>query len=126
MNNQKCYHDFQFIECFGFFCTKCDIGYGELCLHPECDVYRCTKHSLIYPAFSEGTFVTVNEYMNDEIYVLNLGHDGIIDGPLEDVHKVLSYPGLKIVEFCGYYTSKDIVNIFDNERYNHITFTPIY
>ncbi len=125
-NVPECDHDFEFIDCFGTFCKKCQIGYGVECLHPECKVHNCDKHSLSYPALdNENAFSTVDEDMTDDIYCLHLGHDGIIDGKVEDIHRVLSHPGLKIVEYCGYYTDAKVTNIFDSDRYSHITFTPI-
>ena len=121
----ECDHDFEFIECFGTFCKKCQIGYGVECLYPKCKVHHCNKHSLSYETFSEHTFSAVDKNMTDDIYCLHLGHDGVIDGKVEDIHRVLSYPGLKIVEYCGYYTDTSVIDIFDSDRYSHITFNPI-
>ena len=122
-----CEHNFEFIDCFGTFCTKCDLEYGIECLHPKCEIHKCGKHSLGYHSLIEGvTFTTVDIDMTDDIYVLHLGHDGVTDGKSECVHKVLSYPGLKIVEYCGYYMSDDVVEIFENNNYSHIKFVPIY
>lgn len=111
----------------GTFCKYCDIGYGVECLHPNCKEHYCKKHHLSYPAVNnENTFATVAKDMTDDIYIVHLGHDGVINGEKTDVHKVLSYSGLKIVEYCGYYMNGDIVDIFDDEKYNHIKFVPIY
>lgn len=127
MDQNECEHNFEFVECFGTFCTKCDIGYGVECLHPECKVHHCSKHNLDYYALIEGvTFATVVDDMTDDIYVLHLGHDGVTEGDTKDVHKVLSYPGLKIVEYCGYYISEDVEEIFESDNYSHIEFVPIY
>ncbi len=123
----ECDHEFEFVDCMGTFCAKCHIGYGIECLHPECKVHHCNKHSLSYPACNnDNTFSTVAEDMTNDIYVIHLGHDGVISGNIEDVHKVLSYEGLKIVEYCGYYTDNDVIGVFEDDKYNHITFTPIY
>jgi hypothetical protein len=119
-------HEFEFIDLIGSFCTKCNLAYGVECLHPNCKVHYCKKHSLSYPSLNnENTFKNVVNDMTDDIYVLHLGHDGVIDGDEKDIHKVLTYKGLKIVEYCGYYMDSDILNIFEDEKYSHITFVPI-
>ena len=126
IDSYNCDHEFEFEECFGTFCKKCDIGYGVECLHPECKIHSCDKHNLSYPSIdNENTFSTVAEDMTDNIYHLHLGHDGVIDGEIKDIHKVLSFPGLNIVEYCGYYTSKNVTDMFESGKYSRITFTPI-
>jgi hypothetical protein len=123
----ECNHEFEFIECFGTFCKHCKIGYGVECLHPECKIRNCKKHNLDYPTFSnEIKFDQVEKDMANDIYCLSLGHDGVIFGDENDVRKVLSYSGLKVVEYCGYYMDDKITDIFGESLYNHITFVPIY
>ena len=118
-------HEFEFISFCGSFCKTCGIGYGVECLHPECKVHYCKKHGLGYPSVNNSnTFATVVEDMNEDIYVLSLGHDGVINGKDEDIHKVFSYPNLKIVEYCGYYTDENIGEIMD--KYSNINFVPIW
>lgn len=126
VDQTDCKHVFEFVDCMGTFCVKCRIGYGVECLHPDCKVHHCDVHKLVFPVFSEETFADVAEQMNDDIYIINLGHDGVKSGDDEDVHTVLSYPGLKIVEYCGYYTDENVCEIFKDEKYEHITFREIW
>ena len=126
VDQNECNHEFEFIDCVGAFCAKCQIPYGVECLHPKCKVHYCTVHTLCYAAVNnENTFETVAADMTNNIYVLHLGHDGVIYGKDSDVRKVLSHSSLKMVEYCGYHTADNITNIFEEEDYKHITFTPI-
>lgn len=125
----NCKHDFKFVECFGTFCSKCDIGYGVECLNPECKEHNCGKHNLMYDVFANErgiTFDNVVQDMNDDIYLLSLGHDGVIEGKVEDVRIVLSYKNLKIVQYCGYYMEECIEEIFESGKYPQIDFVPIF
>lgn len=120
-----CNHEFENIELLGTFCKNCHIAYGVECLKPDCRILNCEKHNLIYSTFEDAEFDQVEKDMNNDIYCLHLGHDGVICGNEVDVRKVLSYSGLKIVEYCGYYMNDKIIDIFDENGYKHIKFVPI-
>lgn len=126
IDQHNCIHEFEFIHCRGSFCKHCDIPFGVKCLHPECKMHDCETHNLIFDDCIEGKFKKVVKKMTKDIYFLCLGHDGIISGKDDDVHKVLSFPGLKRVEFCGYYTDDNVLNIFKDKKYKHIEFIKIF
>ncbi len=124
-----CNHKYEFIGLLGWFCKNCELPYGVECLHPRCKKHNCELHSLSFPDVNnENTFENVVSRMTDDIYILHLGHDGVITGKDSDIHEVLSHSGLKIVQYCAYYTADNVWNIFkgkDYTQYKHITFVPI-
>ncbi len=108
-----CNHKYEFIGLVGWFCKNCKLPYGEECLNPECKKLKCEVHSLSYPAVDyRFTFKDVASVMTDDIYILDLGHDGVITGKDFDIHDALSHSGLKIVQYCGYYTADNITDVF--------------
>jgi hypothetical protein len=74
----NCEHSFEFVPLCGTYCTKCHIPYGIECLHPDCKVHNCEIHMLKYDAFEEKDYGGVNADMTDDIYLLHLGHDGVL------------------------------------------------
>ncbi len=122
----ECEHVFRFVPCIGSYCKNCDIPYGVECLHPSCKIHHCEKHSLSYDSVNNAkTFADVVKDMTDDIYVLHLAHDGVISGTDDDVRKVLSFKGLKIVEYCYYYTELNVLSMFEDKKFSHIKFVPI-
>ena len=121
-DESNCEHNYEFYPCIGHLCTKCHIAYGVECVKPGCGVNHCEKHVLSYPALCGRTFANVVDDMTDDIYLLNLAHDGVTKGTDEDVRKVLAFPSLKVVEYCGYYIAENVWKIFEEEQYKHIEF----
>jgi len=119
----SCEHVFDISEDF---CTKCSIEFGDVCFRPGCPVVGCKKHKLLFYPCLETSYGDVVGFMNDEIVLLHLGHDGVTWGEDADVRKVLSFKGLKRVEYCGYYSNENVTNVFKEKAYSHITFVPIW
>lgn len=123
---KACDHTYNFFNCVGTFCTKCSIEYGTVCLHPDCNELECSKHKVCILAVHDYTFKDVVSMMSDDTYILHLGHDGVIDGCDEDIRRTLSYKSLKVVEYCGYYTEQNVLDIYNEPAFSHIRFTPIW
>lgn len=99
------------------------VDYDE-CPHPKCRQINCNKHTFYIPPLNDDD-ITMRELsyrLTDDIYLLNLGHDGVVEGKDEDVRRVLSHKGLRIVLYCGYNTRDNVRKVFQEPAFRHINF----
>lgn len=121
-------HDFQFVDFLGSFCTKCDIAFGVECLDPNCKDHYCSRHNLDCEVFTKQNYGDVADMMTNDTKFLHLGHDGVganCEKDIQGLRRMLGFPNLKRVDYCGYYSRDYFYDIIKENCYNHIEFVPI-